>query len=617
VVIPALALGWLVWRTLDQDRLLERHRAQERLQQSAELMAAALQERLRTLPAEAAKLDDSRLSDDAAVLTIKGGIVGQYPSGRLLYLPSVPATSGLPAGIFNDAETLEFHKKDWPSAALVYRKTAASQNGFVRAAALVALARVSHKAGRQEDVKEALSELESLDGATVDGVPAAIIAQHERCSFLAELHSTMLAKEASRFYSTLTSGRWPIDRGMWEFYSEAVRNWMSPATPAAPVTRLVLSEAAAEALRIAQNSEPGSGVRGIGIQNCPLLLAWHRNSDRTTLLIAGRNWLTGWLRFGNNFGLNTALIDDSGHLVAGRSPAPGALSATPSIRGSLPWTLTVSSDPGTENSSHATRRLVLLGFGCAAVLLLTGGYLVTRALARELAVAHLQSDFVSAVSHEFRTPLTTMRHLTGLLEEGAVKSDARRLEYYAVLSRETARLHRLVESLLDFRKMEAGKAQYHFAACDVAGFTECVAEEFRNALDDPERLSVDPVRQDTFIRADREALSRALHNLLENAAKYSPPASPIRLRSLREGNEVKIVVEDEGQGIPEQEQQEIFKPFYRGAASRQSAVKGTGIGLATVRQIVSAHGGRILLDSKSGAGSRFEIVLPLDERRKV
>jgi signal transduction histidine kinase len=126
---------------------------------------------------------------------------------------------------------------------------------------------------------------------------------------------------------------------------------------------------------------------------------------------------------------------------------------------------------------------------------------------------------------------------------------------------------------------------------------------------------VDLRRESGLIAQNERAtqpFGQAAHNLLDNAAKYSPADAPIRLKTASEGSEARIAVEEAGPGIPEDEQKEIFEAFYRGAATKQSGVKGTGIGLSASRQIVDAHGGRITLASTPGAGSQFEIVLPLD-----
>ena len=247
-----------------------------------------------------------------------------------------------------------------------------------------------------------------------------------------------------------------------------------------------------------------------------------------------------------------------------------------------------------------------------SVLLFIGGYFTARAATRELAVARLQSDFVSAVSHEFRTPLTSMRHLTDLLDRGVVSEEDRRRQYYSALSHETTRLHRLVESLLNFGRMEAGALEYRFEPVCLAELVEEVVADFRReSAAAGHQIEVTADHNLPELRIDREAFARVVWNLLDNAAKYSPDATAILVNLAREGDRAALRIQDHGLGIPAEEQREIFKKFVRGSAARASNVKGTGVGLAMVQHTVRAHGGEIRLESKAGAGSTFIVLLPM------
>jgi signal transduction histidine kinase len=255
-----------------------------------------------------------------------------------------------------------------------------------------------------------------------------------------------------------------------------------------------------------------------------------------------------------------------------------------------------------------------------AVLTLLGGYFTLRAASREFAIARLQSDFVSAVSHEFRTPLTTLRHMTELLSNNAALTDDRRSQYYTVMARETERLHRLVEGLLAFGRMEAGRTPQTFETVDPVELTEAAVAEFQSSLaQDPAAHRVEFTTngvkpQSSTIRANREALSRAIRNLLENAVKYSPNSPVVGVHLSRQGNRVAIHVHDDGFGIPAEEQKTIFDKFVRGAASKALNVQGTGIGLAMTQHIVRTHGGDLLLESASGKGTTFTIQLTVTDR---
>jgi signal transduction histidine kinase len=158
--------------------------------------------------------------------------------------------------------------------------------------------------------------------------------------------------------------------------------------------------------------------------------------------------------------------------------------------------------------------------------------------------------------------------------------------------------------------MEAGKAQYRMEPLAAGTLLETVAADFREDLASEDRLTVDTGTRTIRIKADREALRRAIWNLLDNAAKYSPDNAPIRLELDGDETNAFIRVRDRGPGIPPAEQKQIFKKFYRGAGVKNQEVKGTGIGLTTVQYIVRAHHGQVLVESSPGEGSTFSIIVP-------
>jgi len=198
-----------------------------------------------------------------------------------------------------------------------------------------------------------------------------------------------------------------------------------------------------------------------------------------------------------------------------------------------------------------------------------------------------------------------------MLAQGAVPDDGRRQRYYDVLNGETDRLRQLVEDLLDFGRMEAGKASYQLEPLDVRAVVQQAADEFRRDADAGDRLVAAVEGPAVTVAADREALMRAIRNLLDNAAKYSPSSTPIHLEVLAETREVRVRVRDEGPGIPAREQKRIFTRFYRGTGVTRAGIKGTGLGLATVLHLVRAHRGRVQVESAPGAGSTFTIQLPI------
>jgi signal transduction histidine kinase len=245
------------------------------------------------------------------------------------------------------------------------------------------------------------------------------------------------------------------------------------------------------------------------------------------------------------------------------------------------------------------------------LLVIGGSYLIGRAVSRELQVARLQADFVSAVSHEFRTPLTAIRQLSELLTSDRAPTDDMRREYSAAINRESSRLHRLVEGLLRFGRMEAGAIDFQWASIDATALVEAVVTDFRHeAARHGHEIAMTTTGPAVTVQADREALGTALWNLLDNAVKYSPECRTIWVETCGNSSGVRIQVRDRGIGIDPDDRSRIFGTFVRGRDAAALGVQGTGIGLAVTQRIVRRHGGTLEVESRRGEGSTFTIALP-------
>ena len=254
----------------------------------------------------------------------------------------------------------------------------------------------------------------------------------------------------------------------------------------------------------------------------------------------------------------------------------------------------------------------LLLVGVAIALLLTGLILALRATTREMKLVEAKTTFVSNVSHELKTPLALIRLFAETLELGRVRSSEEAHEYYRIINRESRRLTRLINNILDFSRIEAGRRPYQFAETDVA---EVVSEalqiyEYQMANAGFEtRTDIQPELPPALI--DREALAQAVLNLLDNAVRYSDQVKRIEVSVCARGGDIAIEVTDQGVGIPRSEHQRIFEKFYRVGAGLVHNTRGSGLGLAIVKHIVEAHRGRVTVDSAPGKGSRFTILLPI------
>jgi signal transduction histidine kinase len=263
----------------------------------------------------------------------------------------------------------------------------------------------------------------------------------------------------------------------------------------------------------------------------------------------------------------------------------------------------------TGGSGHL---LLPLALGGTLVFVWAGTALILRALAHEAEVARLQSDFVAAVSHEFRSPLTAMRQMAEMLDSERVPDESRRKHYYRILAGEAARLQRLVESLLDFGRMEAGRPLAARTRIDLDALVHSVVDEVRRQPRAASaRIDVVPPDRAVPLKGDPDGLRLALRNLVENAVKYSPGGAHVTVCWGVDGESAVMAVTDRGLGIAPHEHARIFGKFVRGESAATAHVGGTGVGLAVVQQVVRAHHGEVRLESRPGEGSTFTIRLPL------
>jgi signal transduction histidine kinase len=252
-----------------------------------------------------------------------------------------------------------------------------------------------------------------------------------------------------------------------------------------------------------------------------------------------------------------------------------------------------------------------LTLGGLSFLLAGGIFLTYRNVSKEMALARLKSDFVSNVSHELRTPLSLIRLYAETLELGRLTSPEKHQEYYCIIRKESERLTALINNILDFSRIEAGRKEYDFRETDMRELVCNTLESYRYQIEQHGFTLEEKIGDVPPLRVDREAMARSLVNLVNNALKYSQDRKYIGVKLYRENGCVKLEVIDHGIGIPVNEQHKIFEKFYRVGDPLVHNTKGSGLGLSLVQHIAQAHGGDVGVDSSPGAGSKFTITLPL------
>ena len=612
---PAGGLVWLGWKLLDQERDLASQRWQERRERAADLAVSSLQQQLAAAESALLGPKPEPPGEDAVTVGFYGRGLTTVPPDRLPFWPVASVLPEPPSGPFLDAERLEFQNQDSEGAIKAAVPLTRAPDVRVRAGAHLLLARNLRKAARPEAALAEYGELARSAGVAIRGVPAELVGRRARCVLLAELgRRDELRTEAASLYDDLDRGRWQIPQAVYDVHAQELAGWLG-LDRAAHAADYALAQGVQWLWERWQRDRTRTGRASEMWQGRRVTLVWRGDDARLSALVAGpdyarRHWLST---------LEAALPSGDVEVALGSDASPPGATVVKRAASDtgLPWALVVtSSDPHADLEELAgRRRLLLAGLGLLVVLIGAGVYFIARAFAREMAVAQLQSDFVAAVSHDFRTPLTSLRQLSEAFSGDRPLEDARRRQYYQVLERATLRLNALVEGLLDFGRMEAGARVYRMESLAIADLVSSVVEDFRREAD-LRGYQVELHRNGDLpeVNGDREALGRAIRNLLDNAIKYSPECKTVWVDVQHRDGRVAISVRDRGLGIPPAEQKEVVRKFVRGSSAERAGVKGTGIGLTMVQHIVRAHHGELQVESVPGEGSTFTILLPLEEK---
>jgi signal transduction histidine kinase len=626
-VLPSIVLVWFGIRLLDQDRELVSQRDFERRQAAAPVIVASVE---RALVDAERQLIAGQTPSGTVRLTLTPNSASVEPREKAAWLPVAAAMPEAEDRSFDKSEVVE--SRNLTAAFSDYQASAKAGDPAIRAGALLRLGRVARRLDRLDDALRAYRAMARIDRVMVLGAPADLQGRRWSIEILKLMGRTGEAvNEANALEKDLLSGRWSLDGGTWGMTAANVTEVTGRAVQVPDAVRLVseLADTLARELEprlvsLPEEKIPGpvSSRRLIESGQARALAIIVGTPGRTSVLVVDPVTVNGWMRMAleaaPKTGASIRLLSQSGRAWAGVTPTgAGALVTAAQADTGLPWTVAVDAGDISDLESEFSGRRTFFVSGVALVvaLLAVATFLVWRAVRREMAVARLQTDFVATVSHEFRTPLTSMRHVTDLLEENDDLEPGRRGQFYRTLGRNTERLHRLVEALLDFSRMESGRKPYDLQPTDVSELASRVVEEFRHEpVADRAAVTFRNGGRATAL-ADASSLSTALWNLLDNAVKYSdgPACIDIAVDERPDGR-IALSVADKGIGIPAQEREAILGRFVRGADAGRLGIKGTGLGLALVSHIVAAHHGRLEIESTVGEGSMFTIVLPADVR---
>ena len=568
-------------------------------------------------------------------------------------------------GLFKTAESAELATIDLPLAIQSYKTLINSvPDDSSRALILNRLARCYLKSGNlNQALKTYYTILDNHSHElSSDGVPLGIIAFFQIGSITLKTEPEKAGQIILEFYARLVDSEWPLDKAQFQFYRNIIQKmgdtWKSEGKIAdgngqfrnrwdelerqadaklevltvdedlikkiIPLVQARLFEFNSKRREFSRFSEiignalflinaatvQKNTVLGIRVDNAVLI------QDRLPMIQDRIPIPEDWL---------VQIVDPVGRIISGEEdPASGKADlGSPLVFGFNqdfpPWQIHIFQKyPRSVDRQYNLRRNVyILIVTVVMAVLFFGGFMAIRSTAKKVELARLKSEFVSTVSHEFRTPLMSIRYLSEMLDGGRVKGEDKKKVYYGKIKKESERLSRLIENMLDFSKIEAGMKEYKFEDLSVTEMVKEVSVRFKEYMAD-KKMTLECEIQDPLpaIHADREAISRALFNLLDNAVKYSGKNPVIHLGVFLEEEAVFLEVQDMGAGISKDDQKKVFEKFYRSSNPVSKSIEGSGIGLTLVDHIVKAHGGQVMMESDLGQGTRVTIKLPILRKGK-
>jgi signal transduction histidine kinase len=588
----------------------------------------------------------------------------QLPLAKLLFLAggsteSLPAQP-LPSALL-DGQQYEFQQKRYQEALSCYQQVfAQGSNDLVKTEALQAIARVQKKSNLFTDAIKSYKAIAQDYGdlRMGNGMPSGLVAQLELGDLFRAIDDTGSAVETFiRLYRELIQGRWTLEKSQYELFTQQIEE--AVAELFSHDEAMLSHRSLFTTLKSEQERQKGITERLLTFQEnaAPNLLARvPRKMENTgkvlrryTLDIGGYTYLVSLLggRVGNGkqvagmWGLlfNSDQIKshllqpvirqqvspenirwilrdrDGGEILTSDSSARAPMTARINFVGNFPpWSLEFyqPNPPLLETLLTSRRGIYLYMFILLAGILIFGLTLTIRIVSHEIELGKMKSDFVSTVSHEFKSPLTSIRQLSEMLQTGRVPSEERRQRYYDVLLQQSERLSLLIDNILDFAKMEEGKKEFEFQTVAMGPLLEELVSTIQQQVRH-EGFTVEAEFDKSLpsIQADRAAIIQAITNLIDNGIKYSARAKKLCVRGFTDKQYLIIAVQDFGVGIRPEEIDKVFERFYRGGDELTRTVKGSGLGLTLVKQIVQAHHGTVQVESEPGRGSTFSIRLHL------
>jgi signal transduction histidine kinase len=635
VLLPALVLFIFIFRLNKQDIELRKKRAVEAQQQKAEEIGRYLAERLEVAEKIIQQEWASDPTSSQSIYRTHPGLVfvGQIFKEELL-MPwegaeeqKRPSEAGRTGELILKARQAEFEKNDLQLAiSLLNRSLSSVDSSFQKCFIQVQKGRILSKLGDEEGAHRIYREILGQPSDLTDeyGIPFSLYAAGRLSVLSSEVEPTL-----DRLEGLMEEIRWLPSSALYFIRDiTALVNEKSQDSHTELLGRIAnLRQSTKNALEDLERLESLKGyisswmLRRRSLNQSGDSLNWEAYGD-VPWIVGIREFNEGQSQVLLAFhgpGVLSMLIEETG--LAKTFPGTCRMIASPAGEGFSPGGSFEGFRIQFEETDASAWSKSSLPFPILywSILILVigftafGGYLLWRDIGRELAIAEMRSQFAASVSHELKTPLTSIRMFAEALTMGVHKRPEAQKEYLQTIISESERLSRLLNNVLDFSKIEQGTRTYRFEPTSLEEVIHAAEEAMAFPMDQKGfNLQVEVEEGIPEIQADRDALEQAVLNLLHNAMKYSGESREIQLKLHRNGDMASIDVIDHGVGIVEEDRDRIFGKFFRVPGIENQKIPGTGLGLTIVSHIARSHGGRVEVVSQPGEGSAFSLILPLE-----
>ena len=642
LILPGIILGFFAFRGLRNDQALREKQNQQEIKLLSIDIFSELDMRVDLIKSELLShpyqehpycLISWQKPDQENPQIIQGRMV-YYPDGSSSTESSLP----IPEQI-NEIQLIEFSKEDYPSAISLYQLLLNEQNNDpVKVQALLGLGRIYKKTGQFD---EAITTYQTLienhpEDMLFDNLPVKALSLLEQIALFKQTSNSVASKKASdELVSFLISPTLRIEQSSYEYLLD---RWEALGGEASDDDRAKLLKAKNLTSYLHRLNEMITGLMrdqlshhnlasdeypGIFIQardSSSSQFAWVLSMDS----IVNHEFEQIFGKIDQEKQYSWEIIRDNANQSITDEESGTRLEVNfPS--GYPTWKLLISKAEisGWQRLFKTSQGVLLLVFVFIFLLMIAGLVFMLYTLSQEMKLNKMKSQFISNVSHEFKTPLTSIRHMTEIMHLKRIDSEERKEEYLQTMLEQCDHLGHLIENILDFSKIEEDIKNYRFESHQLDEIMQDLIPVFKGRIGDEQyelNLEIKDVPPQMLL--DKDAVQQVLFNLLDNAYKYSQNSKRIDIilssqssehRAQEGQKEILVSVRDFGIGISEKDLGRIFERFYRGDRLRTEGIKGSGIGLTIVNRIVKAHGGRIEVKSQIDKGTTFTIYLPVNE----